>query len=479
MTMSMERKDTSMLTAKQSNYPTLRGIEVKRGWWALSLPLLLLACLTLWACGNSAPEEGHDHEHGEHDEHGHGEEKHAHKEQDDHGHDSHGEEGHEHGHEHGEEEGHSDEVTLTPEGIASAGIKSEPAQLHKLTNLLTVPARVSFNEEAMAHVGTSIPGRVAEIRVKLGDTVKQGDVLLVIDSPEFGEAQSEMLQKLAGVEVAKTRSDVTKVAYERAQKLADGKGISQSELLRREGEFKATAADRMAAESALLGANNKLKLLGISQAEGERLAKTGQINSRFTILAPLAGRVVEKEATLGEVVGPDSPPLLVLADMTSLWVLADVPEGEVHRIALGAPAQFTVPTLKDHMIEGKIAYLDSKINSGSRSAAVRIVVPGEGSPLQPGMFGQAEIEAKEEGMEAASALAVPAESVLTVEGGPAVFVPVEGEPNTFAKRSVRIGTRVGSWIPILSGIKEGELVVVAGTFTLKADLGKAGAAHVH
>jgi len=468
-----------MLTATTSKSPASGEPNAKRGWRALSLTLLILALLPLWACGKGASEGGHDHDHGEADEHGHAEEKHGHKEKDDHGHDSHGEEGHEHGQEHGEEEGHSDEVTLTPEGIASAGIRTEPAQLRTLTSLLTVPARVDFNQEAMAHVGTSIPGRVAEIRVKLGDIVKPGDVLLVIDSPEFGEAQSEMLQKLAGVEVAKTRSDVTKVAYERAQKLAEGKGISQSELLRREGEFKATAADFMAAESALLGATNKLKLLGISQEEGEKLAKTGRINPRFTILAPLAGRVVEREATLGEVVGPDSPPLLVLADMTSLWVLADVPEGEVHRIALGAPAQFTVPTLKDHMIEGKIAYLDPKINSGSRSAAVRIVVPGEGSPLQPGMFGQAEIEAKEVGAEPKSILAVPAEAVLTVEGGPAVFVPVEGEPNTFAKRAVEIGPKVGAWIPVLSGLKEGEPIVVTGTFTLKADLGKASAAHEH
>ncbi len=448
----------------------------------MSFAVGALLFLPLGGCEKSSKGEAeHEHAHGKTDEHGHSEEGHAHKEKHDHSHDSHGHEGHEHSggeHEHDEgEEGHAGEVTLTAEAISASGIKLEPARKQALVATRTVPARVAFNAEATAHVGTSIPGRVTAVRVKLGDSVKKADPLLVIDSPEFGVAQSELLQRRSDVQVARTNVEVVKTAFERASRLLEGKGIAKAEFQRREGEYKAAQGQLLSAESGFKAASNKLKLLGMSDAELERFEKTGTINSQIIIRAPIDGRVTEKEVTLGEVVGPESPPLLVLADMTTLWVLADVPEGVVHQVALGAPARVVIPSLANHVVEGKVAYVDPKINPQSRSAAVRIEVPGENSPLQPGMFGQAEIVGGEE--KATDAIVVPAAAIQNIEGGPALFVPVEGEANTFTKRPVTVGTPISGMVPILSGLNEGEQYVVAGSFTLKADLGKQSAAHSH
>jgi cobalt-zinc-cadmium efflux system membrane fusion protein len=105
-------------------------------------------------------------------------------------------------------------------------------------------------------------------------------------------------------------------------------------------------------------------------------------------------------------------------------------------------------------------------------------VDNPGGALRPGMFCRVEISAGE-GAAGEAVLAVPDDAVQTVEGGPAVFVPVAGEDDTFAKRAVTVGKPVGGWVPVLSGLKEGEPVVVGGSFILKADLGKSGAAHEH
>jgi cobalt-zinc-cadmium efflux system membrane fusion protein len=118
------------------------------------------------------------------------------------------------------------------------------------------------------------------------------------------------------------------------------------------------------------------------------------------------------------------------------------------------------------------------LDADTRTVQVRIVVPNPRGSLRPGMFARADLTPRAT-TDAAAVLVVPEESVQTIEAKPSVFVPVEGEPNTFATRVVKVGRPVGGMVPVESGLNEGEQVVVSGTFILKAELGKAGAAHEH
>ena len=129
-------------------------------------------------------------------------------------------------------------------------------------------------------------------------------------------------------------------------------------------------------------------------------------------------------------------------------------------------------------LEGKVSYVAPSLDAGTRTVQVRIVVPNPKGSLRPGTFARADLTTGTT-TGATAVLAVPEESVQTVEAKPSVFVPVEGEPNTFAVRVVKVGRAVGGMVPVESGLKEGEQVVVSGTFILKAELGKAGAAHEH
>lgn len=396
--------------------------------------------------------------------------------------------GHDHGaesdgHDHraeGEEE-HADEVTLTAAAIDRYGVSVQAAQLWNLRPTVVAPARAAFNAEAMAHVGSVLSGRIVDLPVRLGDAVAAGDTLAIVESKELGEAQAEYLQLRAVSQTTGPTTELARVAWERAQNLfEESQGISLTEVQRREAEHNAALANQRATEASVVGAENRLHILGMDQAAVEALAETGEIAPRSPITAPISGHVVQREVTIGELVGPDRESIMVLADTSTLWVLADVPEARLHQIAEGATAWVTTGTVGSAKFEGQVAFISPLVDLTTRTAQVRIELPEGELPVRPGMFLHVEIvTTPPEGFEPAPVVAVPEEAVQTVEGSPAVFVPVPGEPNTFARRAVQVGPAVGGLIPVYAGLAEGEMYVVSGSFILKAELGKAGAAHEH
>jgi cobalt-zinc-cadmium efflux system membrane fusion protein len=231
------------------------------------------------------------------------------------------------------------------------------------------------------------------------------------------------------------------------------------------------------AKAAATAAMNSLILFGMRDSQIRELERTGRLDPRTVVHSPIDGTVVEREITLGELVTPEKEALLVVANMQTLWVLADVPEARLPQIGVGASAQVQVTALPEKTFEGKVSYIAPALDPHTRTAAVRVEARNDGS-LRPGMFASVELV----GAAAAgssSALAVREGAVQTIQGQPSVFVPVKGEANTFAPQPVRAGPRVNGMIPILVGLKEGDPVVTRGAFILKAELGKGEASHGH
>jgi cobalt-zinc-cadmium efflux system membrane fusion protein len=391
----------------------------------------------------------------------------------------HGDEGHEAGEEEAEGE-HADEVTLAADAVEKYGIRIAPAARQLLLPTFVAPAKVAFNAESMAHVGTQITGRIIELRVNLGDEVKKGDPLLVIQSPEWGQSQSEYLQQLTAARTAAPSVDIARASYENIKRLYDEtKGAALNEVRTREGELKVAEAALQAAESAVLAAESRLRQLGMEDEAIAALAASGKTDPRFTIYAPIEGQVVEREVTLGELVDPQQESLLVLADLSTLWILADVPEARGRDVAVGASVSVSSTSTDGPNLDGSVTFISPSLDQATRTLPVRIVVQNDGGTLRPGTFARAEIAVARPGNASEPVLAVPEAAIQTVEGRTAVFVAVEGEANTFAARPITAGKMVGGMVPVLSGLAEGEPVVVAGSFLLKADLGKSSAEHQH
>lgn len=393
--------------------------------------------------------------------------------------DNHGDADHHDAHDaHGHGDGHADEVKLTANAVKKNGISVSAAAEIKLTATFVAPARVAFNAEAMAHIGSVVGGRATEIKAKVGDRVKQGDVLVVVESPDLGKAQSEYLQRSTEAEIAAAAVNPAKEAYERARKLYDGsQGIALSEVQKREAEHRSAVGAAASAKASLQAAENALHLFGITQDQVKQLTETKEIQPRFEIRSPIAGQIVEREVTLGELVSPEKEKLLVVADTSTLWLLADIPEARLADVEVGSKVEVQVAALPNRRIEGEVSLISSEVDPNTRTACLRIVVQNENGKLRPGMFARTLVHAATD--DTMKTLVVPDEAVQTVEGKTAVFVPVEGEPNTFAKRNVVVGKSINGYAPIVSGLKTGEQVVVAGSFILKAELGKSEAGHDH
>ncbi len=387
----------------------------------------------------------------------------------------------EHEHEPGGASEHADEVTLSPAALEAEGLVLERAALRTLRPSLRVPARIAFNSARMAHVGSPVRGRVAALLADLGSEVQQGDALLVIDSPELGAAQSDYLREWSAVLTASPAVDLARNAYERGKALYEqNQGLALTEVQRREAELRVAQGAQRAAETAQQAAGNRLLLLGMSSAAIDHLRETGAIDPRYTVRAPLAGQVIEREVTLGELVNPDREALLVLADLSHLWVLADVPDGRLAEVRIGAAARVHLGASEDHWCEGTVAYLSPEVDPATRTVRVRIEAKDRHPELRPGVFAQAVIETvSSDGAELAPVLAVPLSALQLVEGASSVFVAVPGEPGTFARRAVLTGKEVDGFVAIHSGLAAGEEVVVRGAFLLKAELGKASAEHQH
>lgn len=376
-----------------------------------------------------------------------------------------------------------DEVHLVPEAVIGHAIQIERAQLRALRPTITAPARVGFDTEAMAHVGSPLRGRIAEVKVRVGDRVVVGQELAILESPELGEAQAEFLQRRVGVQTAGPVVELARVAWERARGLYEGtQGVSLTEVQRREAEHRSAIAALRAAESAQAAARNRLELLGMSASAIEELTSSGEVRPRLAIRAAIDGIVVQREVTLGELVSPDREYLMVLADATKLWILADVPEARALEVRIGALAFIAAGTTAagaDSRFEGRVTFLSPLVDPATRTTQVRIEVPVEEFGLRPGMFVQAEIEAGDPHAPVESRVAVPESALQTLEGRPSIFVPIEGDPGGFRARTVAVGATVAGWVTLNSGLAEGEPFVAAGSFVLKAELGKDSASHDH
>jgi cobalt-zinc-cadmium efflux system membrane fusion protein len=344
-------------------------------------------------------------------------------------------------------------VKLSEESIRAYGVRVEKVARRVLTPTFVAPARVIFDPDSIAHVGSPVSGRVTEIKASVGDSVRKGDVLLVIQSPELGAAQAEFLQQRVAASSSAPSVELARKALERARSLHAAEAMALSEVQKREIELNTVLASHAAASSEASAAESRLKMLGMDQAALDTLAKSKGIDPLYRVRAPLSGQVVEREATLGELVDPEREALLVLADPTST-------SGESTR----------------H--EGTTAFVSPSVDPATRTVAVRIEVKDPSARLRPGMFLRAEISSST-GEAPPAVIAVPEDAVQTVEGSPSVFVPVKGEKNTFSKRVVAIGPAVGGMVPVLSGLKEGQSIVASGSFILKAEIGKEGAAHEH
>jgi cobalt-zinc-cadmium efflux system membrane fusion protein len=348
-------------------------------------------------------------------------------------------------------------IKLSAEGIKNAGIKTVIVNAEALPDLLTVTASIAHNQDRVFHVTPRIRGRVMEIYVSLGSSVGQGTRLALLDSTELGESKAQYLK-------AKTLLELAKANYEREKSLFDQKIAAQKDVL-------AAEADYRKAEAEVRTLNERLRLFGLSD---EAIANLDSAPSRYVILSPGPGVIVEREISQGEVIEAGKK-FFTVSDLSAVWVLLNVYEKDMAKIKVGMPVKITAESYPGEVFSGKVAYIGDIVDPQSRTVPVRVVVPNPGRRLKPAMFAMAEIETP---ANTGAILMIPSIAIQKIEGKSSAFVQ-EGE-GIFQKRDLELGRSMAGKVEVKSGLKEGERVVTEGSFVLKSELLKGeGEAHGH
>ncbi len=367
---------------------------------------------------------------------------------------------------HPEEESHDDIVRLDPEMLRDLRWTTAPVEVRAADEGVLVLGEIQVNAEAHAVVASPIAAQVLQLFVAEGATVRAGQDLAELSSPELGRARAALKTAQAQAELA----DKT---------LARKRWLLEERILpEREVEAAAAVADAAAAE--LVAARTVLAALGI---DAEANAAVGALAAgRFRLRAPLAGSVLARSAVWGEMADP-ARPLFRIADLRRLWLVVHAFERDAVRIESGAVARVTFPALPGQTFSGTVIGVGTQVDSASRTIPVRLEIASEGV-LRPGMSASAWIPlSRPQGSDpraAASLLAVPAAALQRLQQGWCVFVP--RDPNSFELRAVGRGRDLGGEVEILSGLAPGEQVVVDGAFLLRAEAEKArggGAHHDH
>lgn len=331
----------------------------------------------------------------------------------------------------------AEQIKLSPEAVALARVltqKVEPMAGQKPG--LQLLGRVERDESRLATIPAWTPGRIEHLHVATtGTTVKKGQVVASLYSPEIYAAQHDLIE-----------------AHKQLARLEPGLPVARS-----------------SAQSTLQAARQRLRLLGVRDAEIKRMEQAQEPWRRVPIYATAAGTVLERLVAEGQYV-KEGTDLYRVADLSVLWVQLDAYESDLPRLALGQEVTLTLEALPGETFVGTIAFIDPVVDPRTRTAQVRVEVPNPEGRLRPGLFAQATVAgAAPEGE--LPPLVLPASAVLFSGRRSLVYIEVPGtqEP-VYEAREVILGPRLGQVYPVEAGVEYGERVVTHGAFRLDADL---------
>ncbi len=345
-------------------------------------------------------------------------------------------------------------VTSTAPAQINSSLQASPALLKLLTidevkssevrDSLALSARIELDQAKVARIGATVTGRVTEIDAMLGQAVKKGERLALLNSTELGKAQSDYLK-------ATSQVNLRRVTVKRAERLMDSGVLSEAELQERQAVLTEADVD-------LRAATDQLRVMGMSEADLKRLASQRNIHSFSPVTTSIEGVVIERNIAIGQVVQPTDS-LYTVADLSKLWLVAEVPEQQAHWAREGDQVQAEVPALPEQEVVGKLIYVADMVNPETRTVTVRMALANPDRLFKPQMLARLKISKP-----GSQALVIPSQAVVRENDQDYVFV--ETAPSQFQLRSVRLGREENHQRALLSGLKAGERIVTNGAFHL-------------
>ena len=328
-----------------------------------------------------------------------------------------------------EEPSAANQLKISTEKIQKLGVRTETAQLRSLDRSVRAAGRIEPDERRLFTIAAKFEGYVERLHVNVtGQPVGKGQPLFEVYSPELVSAQREYAIAVQGVDALKAAGSETQ------------------------------AGMKQLAESSL----QRLRNWDISDEQVKALAKTGATQRTLTFRSPVAGIVMEKKAVQGMRFMPGEM-LYQVADLSAVWVVADVFEQDIGLVKSGAKAKVKINAYPDKEFTGTVTYVYPTLKAETRTVPVRIELANPGLLLKPAMFAQVEV------MVSAKAKGVTVPLSAVIDSGTRQIVLISHGEGRFEPREVKLGSRSDNHVEVLSGVKEGDQVVVAANFLIDAE----------
>ncbi|HEV8335698.1 MAG TPA: efflux RND transporter periplasmic adaptor subunit [Candidatus Polarisedimenticolia bacterium] len=338
-------------------------------------------------------------------------------------------------------------VVLSEEVLRAAGVKVVPVSREAFHPHVVASGVIKPDAQKSVAIRARVAGRIVQVLADVGQRVKAGQSLALIEGPEVTAALSRH-------RTAAARAAASRKASERAERLLELKAMSRAEVEARKAEAEATEAEAGAARQ-------DLARLGLNPDS----VTDSDSPSQFSVPSPLAGVVLERAISPGLLVEKDAA-LFTIADLSRVWAVADVYEKDLGQIQEEGDVEVATDAYPGEVFTGRIALIEPALDESSRTAHVRIVLDNRSGKLRPGLFVTVAVPLR--GASEIEATAVPAGAVQKISSLPVVFVQVQ--PGRFELRPVETGREAHGMIEIRHGLHEGEQVVAEGAFVLKSEL---------
>jgi len=300
-----------------------------------------------------------------------------------------------------------------------------------------VPARIAIDETHASKVQTPLSGRVGQVFVELGQRVRKGDALFSVTSPDIADLR-------ATKEKAAVDLDVARANFDRVHALVETRALPAKEELLAQQQLKE-------AEVSSKVAGSKVDALRVSEGT----------DNEFTVIAPCAGVVVEKHVLVGQEVGPDASTVqMVVADLSSVWVQADLFESDATEVKEGARAVVSSPSIPGLQVEGKVDMVSAVVDPDRHTVPIRVRLANPDGALRPNTYARVRFATRSRG----GTVEIPATALIT--DGAKQYVYVRDDQGRFARREIVAGTSRDGRVPVLSGLTPGETIVDEGGLLL-------------
>jgi cobalt-zinc-cadmium efflux system membrane fusion protein len=339
-------------------------------------------------------------------------------------------------------EGTKDFVRYNPGSAPLDFIKVETVAETAGATSVTLPGRVSFDEDHTQRVASPIDGRAVSLLAKLGDKVRAGQALIELSSPNVGQLQADAQKAMSDLALAEK-------AMERVHKLQGEGAVAEKDVAQAENDFRKARSDSARTTA-------QLKALGVSPTDPA-------VN--VALRAQIPGVVVERNVLVGQEVRADqASPLLTVTSLDTVWVLADAYEQDLSLVSEGDAVTIRVPAYPGETFAGKVGHIGEVVDPTTRTVKIRCLADNKAHKLKPEMFAKVDV------LNAAGhkIILVPAQAVLN--DGDKSIVIVASEGNVYRARRVEVGPETEGKVRLLSGLRPGEKIVTDGAIFMKREI---------